>query len=438
MLFEQQYGGDLMSKTTPPIGARPSLFPAYKDTQQEQRLVSMMLRICEIIPNVAEIISLSAGTSTSKRNLNSLSIVIEPIFKNAEKRPDAYIRIGDKSILVEKKTGTNEIKNEQIQHYGEIAFNNDIDVILTISNQLTSDPTHHPSDIKLKRRKIDLRHVSWRHIATGIDNILKANTLEADPSKRDVLKDFYQFLENPTVSGVLGFTQMSPEWTMLCQSAVGERLNKSVYEQCVKDWFQEEKELTLLLMREFKEGAHGTGVSIYQKRSETSEQRFAQSVKDLEKSTRLVTDLSIRGASSLMKVSVDIRSHKITISMNVSISGPSTIRGQVSKLKSMLSHLAKDDSQIRDHVKILAYKKYARERRSCTIDRLFNDEWHDQFDMLKSEDFNIEYDMEISKAHFRGRKIFITHLEKGVMNYYSEIGQWLRNDQKPAPKTKDA
>jgi hypothetical protein len=86
-------------------------------------------------------------------------------------RPDGAIVVtrGGKSwtALVEVKTGTASLNEEQVNRYLDLARDNGFDCVITISNDIVSSPTEVPySYDRRKTRRVALYHISWWRILT--------------------------------------------------------------------------------------------------------------------------------------------------------------------------------------------------------------------------------------------------------------------------------
>ncbi len=118
----------------------------------------------------------------------------------AKFRPDGLIRVtrGQKSWtdLVEVKTGRNGLKPDQIVSYLDIAREQGLDAVITISHEVATTPGVHPVTIdKRKLRKADLFHLSWSRIHTEA-LIEQTNNMVSDPDQAWIFSEFVRYLEN--------------------------------------------------------------------------------------------------------------------------------------------------------------------------------------------------------------------------------------------------
>ena len=83
--------------------------------------------------------------------------------------PDGLIRVarGGKmwTALVETKTGTGQLRSEQVEHYLDIARERGYDAVVTISNEIAPSAGVHPVPVDGRRlKKVSLHHLSWAEV----------------------------------------------------------------------------------------------------------------------------------------------------------------------------------------------------------------------------------------------------------------------------------
>ncbi|MCH7928062.1 MAG: hypothetical protein IID03_08790 [Candidatus Dadabacteria bacterium] len=135
-------------------GQRARLIPVVKDSKKEERSTSALLATFRVVPSYAEKVLSNVGVSITTRS--KISCYTEISFKSKDKkypRPDGLIIVttGSKnwSAIVESKIDNNDLNQEQIEQYIDIAKENGIDALITISNQLLQCP--HIILFKFKR-----------------------------------------------------------------------------------------------------------------------------------------------------------------------------------------------------------------------------------------------------------------------------------------------
>ena len=153
-------------------GEKARLIPSVADTSRECRITSILLATMMSVEEFGKGILGSLGMRVSKTS--KIQCFTEVVFKgdgSSKIRPDGLIivRTGNKSwsAIVESKIGKAELNKEQVEAYLDIAKQNNIDAVITISNISVADPSHHPLQFgKVKTRNVGLYHWSWMHLIT--------------------------------------------------------------------------------------------------------------------------------------------------------------------------------------------------------------------------------------------------------------------------------
>jgi hypothetical protein len=135
--------------------------------------------------------------------------------------PDGLITVarGSKTwtALVEVKTGTNELRAEQLESYLDVAREQGFDALITISNEIPPGPGQHPTKLdKRKLKKVALFHIPWTKIL--YEAVLqKEHRGVADPDQAWVLGELIRYLEHPK-SGAMAFDDMGSSWVTVRDS----------------------------------------------------------------------------------------------------------------------------------------------------------------------------------------------------------------------------
>ncbi len=109
------------------------------------------------------------------------------------------------------KTGTNELKVEQLEAYLDIARERGFDALVTISNEIPAIRGQHPTAVdKRKLRKVALHHLPWVEILAAAV-MQKEYRGVADPDQAWVLGELIRYLEHPR-SGAMAFEDMGASW----------------------------------------------------------------------------------------------------------------------------------------------------------------------------------------------------------------------------------
>lgn len=158
-------------------------------------------------------------------------------------RVDGLIRVrrGQRvwTLLVEVKTGTNELTQQQVEAYLEAVREQHYDGLLTISNQIVPVVGHHP--VRVDRRKfghVPLFHISWTRILT-LAQMVKEHQGISDPDQAWILGELIRYLEYEG-SGAVAFEDMGPHWVTVRSAARNEtlRLSDEGVEEIAGRWDQ--------------------------------------------------------------------------------------------------------------------------------------------------------------------------------------------------------
>jgi len=160
-------------------GEKARLIPVVADTSREVRAVSIILSAMASVPSLARVLLESVEQRYGARaNLDCFTEVgFQKCPEVKKSRPDGFILLdggrGRKwGCLVEAKIGRAELEPEQIIQYAHLAKMNDLDAILTISNQFSALPSHHP----LRLSKSALKGVDVRCLSLGARTSIETTT----------------------------------------------------------------------------------------------------------------------------------------------------------------------------------------------------------------------------------------------------------------------
>ena len=233
--------------------------------------------------------------------------------------PDGLLRCGRANktwtALVEVKTGSSQLENAQIESYLDVARDQGYDVVLTISNELAPAPGVHPVDVdKRKLKKVALHHFSWAEVLT-IAVQQRVHRGVSDPDQAWILGELIRYLEHPK-SGALDFSDMGQEWVAVREAVATETLrsNDKSLNSVVHRWEQLLRYEALRLGREL-----GVDAQVQLSRKELAEPsiRFASQAQSLVDNGLLTGTIRIPDAAAPLDVIADIRSGRVTVSVDV-------------------------------------------------------------------------------------------------------------------------
>lgn len=241
-------------------GERARLFPVLADTSKEGRTLSILLSCMESVDDFGKSLLADLGIKTGARaKLETYTEVV--LKKGGEKtlRPDGLLILKSSSkswtALVEAKVGNSELTPEQLDSYLEIAKLNSIDALITISNQFSPLPAHHPVQLSAASlKKATVLHWSWMYILTQATLQLGSGDIE-DKEQRIILNEMVRFLSHPS-AGVKSFEQMPASWATIAgtvQSGGTIAPKSNDVQEVIGAWYQEIRDLCLILSRQLGE-----------------------------------------------------------------------------------------------------------------------------------------------------------------------------------------
>lgn len=408
-------------------GTKVTLFPAVKTSEKEIRNVSILLRVMELVPSFAGDLLKPIGRHVGKQ---SQAQYLCEVFIDGDKknRPDGFIKIKKWSAIVEAKVGSNDIKADQLKRYVDLAKNKPIDAVITISNQMIANPSHHPtfSLTSIESRRLSLYHFSWQYIFTTLC-LWSEREDELDPEQVEILSDFKNFLSS-SESGMLSFKQMGKNWRCLMDDirvltgSESLSLNNPNVEASVDDWFSVERALCLQLCNKLKSPVKVKMPRNFLRGNFTSDRR-AYGKKEFVESLILSSAFQIQNAADNLKLEADLEQKKIRAFMTIEANADrTTTKGRINWLKNMLS---KVDDEFSEQVYVLMHWRQADTKSFTLKDFREINNFDVNFPRNPVSGFTLQ--MICSKTRsFESPTLFVRELENLVVNFYEQIGENLK------------
>lgn len=410
------------------------LIPVIADSRKEQRVASVFLAALSAIPDLAETLLDSLGQRVGKRTaINSYTeVVFEDQQPDLRDRPDGLLIVdrgrSSWTALIEAKIGNNAIDSEQVDRYAQIARNNSIDAIITISNQFAVRPDHSPITIsKPLQRKIKLFHWSWKFILTEA-LLLQSRAAIKNPDQAFLLRELIRFLSHNSI-GVTGFTQMPPEWkdvTTHVQSGATPRRSSPEAMAVVKAWHQEVRDLALRVSHNL---SVNVGLKLTRGHAADAELHLRDGCAQLEDRQLLTATLQVPDAASDISVTADLKARSIRVGMQ--IAAPEDRQRTSARLNWLLRQL-KDANSENLFVRVIWPRRS--QDTICSLEAL-------RTDTRKVEEENAQpprafevFLVTTDSRRFAGRKTFVEELESAVPVFYEHVGQHLQPWRPKPPK----
>ena len=177
--------------------------------EQEQRATSSLLAVMTAVPDFGRALLAQVGAPAGR-----LSAYTEVRFDGE----DGKVQIPDGALVVERgktrwrclvevKTGSADLRAEQVNGYLDLARIHGLDGVLTISNQITASPTELPVALDPKRlKRTHAWHLSWWAILTEAIIQHQHRGIE-DRDQAWILGELIAYLDHER-SGASGFEVM--------------------------------------------------------------------------------------------------------------------------------------------------------------------------------------------------------------------------------------
>jgi hypothetical protein len=413
------------------------LNPTVPDSKKEERATSILLATFRVVPDFARAMLSDAGVAAPKTSKIECytEVALEIPGSSRAVRPDGLIVItkGKKEWLafVEAKTGSSVLKQDQCEDYLTLAKQLGIDAVITISNQYSAVPSHHPVPVpKSKTRKVGLFHFSWLSVMSKATLLIDSREVD-DPEQAFLLTELTRFLKHPS-SGVSSFTRMSKEWSSLCgavkQGATLRKKDPAIGE-AVLGWHQLVRFLALELTASVSQPVQ---VHLTRRHTKDPASRVADDVNSIIKNSLLVSEISIPNAASPLVLTADLRRRTLNLAMKLRApTDRKRASASINWLLRQLKSVEREDlliraiwpRRLRNTTSSLAN---ARNDPSCLIHEGIR-ELPQSFEVVRVIDM---------AGKFSGVKTFVECATIEVPLFYKDVGEQLRAWVAPPPKLK--
>ena len=416
-------------------GEPARLIPVVADTSKENRAASILLAGMVAVDQLSQALLGGVGQRLGKRATVRCYTEVVPKLRpeGSRLRPDGLIvvKIGNRtwSALVEAKIGRAQLNPEQIEAYLQLAKVNQIDAVITISNQFAALPTHHPVTVpKSVRRGVELYHWSWMHVLTQATLVgLEGNF--ASPTQSFVLGEMVRYFDHESV-GVFGFDRMNPKWKdLVLKVRSGGTLARTKPEviNSVAAWHQETRDLALIMSRLV---GRNVALRLTNKHKIDPALRLKDDSEQLAKTAILNCTLDIPDAAAPLEVSVDLRRRVVTCGMRVE--APKDKKTSRARINWILRQLGGTDAS---EVFVSAVWPGRSTRSHCGLEEAKADPQllEAGFSGLQPNAFEVQLVRDLA-GKMSGARTFIESVETVVPEFYQQVGQRLQAWVAPPPK----
>lgn len=408
------------------------LIPTYgirSQEEQEKRATSCLLAVMHGVPEFGHALLGELGAPRSP----SIDTFAEVRFKNADGKadiPDGAIvceRGGKRwTCLVEVKTGSAALKDEQVGRYLDIARDQGFDGVLTISNQITHGVSESPVGVdgrKLRRTK--LWHFSWWRVLT--EAVVQSRYRGvSDPDQAWVLRELIHYLSSDA-SGVSGFDDMGEHWVSVRSAARDGTLRQGdpTIRQVAERWEQFIEYLCLSFSQEL-----GRNVVSPRSRKQTTSDRLDEVEKSLATLGTLQATLRVPDAIGDLRIRADLKSRQTSLSVDV---GAPTEGRPKSRINWLLRQLAEAWPDLRVEV----WYPHARESVAATLEqaRVQPDGLLCPADVKRDpRSFTLTLSRPMGQKRGRAEGSFVRETRAQAVTFYRDLVQNLKAWQVRAPQ----
>ena len=417
-------------------GEQARLFPVLSTTSKEGRTTSIVLaclaKIDEFGATLMQSVGQRVGITTKISTFTEVVLKICP--QNSKIRPDGLIvlKTGRREwrALVEAKLGSTKLEPSQIEKYRQLAKDNGIDCVITISNQFATTPNTHPLEaVNKSKSKTPVYHWSWMHILTEAHLLISQENI-SDIDQCILLNELRRFLSHES-AGVRGFDRMPKEWGELNKLvSIGGAIPtiSSDASNVLSAWYQKTRDLTLILSRMTE-----TNVSERLSRKHRTDQasRTKAGLAFLRDNKQLSAELVIPDAAGPLEVVADISRRCVDVGMT--LRAPEDKVSTKARVNWLLRQIKTEHQPDDLYLRLLWPGKneptqYLISELRENPDKAGMDKEH-----LAPHTFHVFYSKRLG-ARFTQQANFISDLEEIVPTFYREVGSYLVAWKKMAPR----
>jgi hypothetical protein len=418
-----------------PVGSEPAdwrharLIPTYGTrTQQEQekRATSCLLAVMYGVPEFGHALLSELGAPRSP----VIETFAEVRFKDTEGKtviPDGAIvcRRGSKTwtCLVEVKTGSARLRDEQVASYLDVAREHGFDGVLTISTQITGASDESP--VSVDKRKTCLWHFSWWRVLTEAV-VQQRYRGVSDPHREWVLRELIHYLESEA-AGAAGFEDMGENWVAVRKAAHDGTLRPgdASAHDVAERWEQFINYLALSLSQEL-----GATVTPQHPRRQTTANRLEETVKALATSGEMRSTLRIPDAIGPLEIRTDLRGRQTVTS--ITIDAP-----REGGLKARFTWLMRQLKDAPDDLRIEAAFPSARSTTTASLGEVRREPkvlYYPPDPKREPRSFVLARSRPMGQKRGRGEGSFVRETSAQAVEFYRDLVQNLKPWQAPAPK----
>lgn len=284
--------------------------------EQEKRATSALLATMMAVRDFGRSLALRFGAPSG-----TVETYLEVQFPHGETNvfPDGVIRVARAgriwTALLETKTGTGQLRREQVERYLDVAKREGFDAVITLSNELMVPGGEHPAGVdRRKLRKVALHHISWSEVLHEAQMQL-AHRGVGDRLQAWILAELIRYLEHPR-SGAAEFDDMGSAWVPVRESVAAGTLRPTDKKvpAVAAAWEKLTRQLCLRMTSQL--GVPVTA-AVPRKVAGDADARLQATMANLAANGTLQTTLRIPNAVGPMTITADLRVGQIQVSVLV-------------------------------------------------------------------------------------------------------------------------
>ena len=355
----------------------------------------------------------------------------EPVFRRQPEgmncRPDGLLVLNtgkrERRLIVEAKIGSAKIDADQLAEYYRLAKANKVDAIITVSNELSADPTHLPYQVPKEIRHIPVFHWSWSYLVMLAELLLREEE-DFDEEQGYILKEIIRYFDSET-AGTSCNTTMCADWPAVVgriqESSCLKASEPSVL-SVVRCWHQQLGGMCIGLTRQMS-----SSVTLSLSKTHWDQNTwFEADVSEFVESNLLRASFKFSDPAGPIEIVADAKRRNITYCLQIDAPlKPKTYRARV---KWLLNQLPEETSLPARLDLIWDGNK----RSSAPISNFREDLDAARIDgLLGPRAFEIVYVADLA-SKFAGRQTFIPAVDEALAAFRETIARHIRPWQPPA------
>lgn len=400
--------------------------------EQEKRATSALLAVLPAVPDFGH--ALLAGMGAPKGRISTFTEVRLKDDAGKTHIPDGAIIVERGktrwSCLVEVKTSRVALDASQVDRYLSMARVHGFDGLLTISNQIRTDPDALPYEVDRRRvGKLTVRHLSWWRVLTEAIVQHRFRGIK-DPDQAFILGELIRYLDDEK-SGASGFEGMGEEWTRVREAARMGTLRASDPEAktIAARWEQFIEYLCLQLSQEL-----GVTVQHQKPRGKSASDRVAEATQLLARDGLLRGAFRVPDAVGPVTVEANLGAGRVITS--VELDAPKDVKRPTARINWILRQLREAPDDLRLDVLFAS--------RRATQSELLRDCREAPERLLLEDDpkrepraFVLAWSRPMGKKKGRTEGSFVSETRRQAMDFYRDLVQELQPPRPKAPRLKE-